>query len=364
MIRRKYIGQQTQDDFVYPNNDVPLYDVEITHDINNNCVSGSTTGVTIGTGSTANGLQISFDYTWVKNNAEPFFLDNGQMAILSVHILRPTDDYYKPWRLVHYVSTASTGSTTVSGTVSTTITSAEAGGQFTSGTYSFEIRFIGKRCVFPVSDCDVVYTAPVTPTPTATPTPTPTPATPTPTPTPTTVCGDCYSATTINITDTGYLKWNTCSGTTLYAFVSSTGTYAIPGCIEKDSILPGFPYADVANWSSITYSGDCADPCVTPTPTPTPGTPTPTPTPGGLFALTGCGRSNTNEGGACSDASANNRTFYSTCDLANFGIGCYVYEDAAGTVPVAYTYIYIGNLGNYDTDGLTGYVTDLSSNQC
>jgi len=361
MIRRKYIGQQTQNDFVYPNNDAPLYDVEITHDINNNCVSGSTTGVTIGTGSTANGLEISFNYTWVKNNAEPFFLDNGQMAILSVHILRPTDDYYKPWRLVHYVSTASTGSTTVSGTVSTTITSTEAGGQFTSGTYSFEIRFIGKRCVFPISDCDVAYTAPGTPTPTPTPTPgTPTP-TPTPSPTPTGPCGDCYSATTLNITDTGYLKYTECDGDVIYVNVGSTGTYTINACIQNNSVLPGFPFADLANWSSITYSGDCADPCPTPTPTPTM---TVTPTPGGLFALTGCGRSNTNEGGACSDATSNNRTFYSDCDLANFGIGCTVYEDSGGTIPVAYTYIYIGNLGNYDTDGVTGFVTAVSANQC
>lgn len=29
MIRRKYIKEQIQDDFVYPNNDVPIYDYVI-----------------------------------------------------------------------------------------------------------------------------------------------------------------------------------------------------------------------------------------------------------------------------------------------------------------------------------------------
>lgn len=364
MIRKRYIAQQTQDDFVYPNNDAPLYDVDITHEINNNCVSGSTTGITISTGSTLNGLIVSFDYTWVRNGAEPFYLDNGQMAILSLHILTPSTDYFKPWRLVHYVSTASTGSTTVSGTVTTTITSTEAGSTFTSGNYSFEVRFIGKRCVFPVSDCDVSYLSPITPTPTPTPTATGATPTPTPTPTATSLCGDCYSATTLNITDTGYLKYTDCEGDQIYVNVSSTGTYTINDCIQNNSVLPGFPFADLANWSSITYTGTCATPCATPTPTPTPTAPTPTPTPGGLFALTGCGRSNTDEGGACSDASLNNRTFYSDCDLANFFPGCYLYEDSGGTIPVAYTYVYIGNLGNYDTDGSTGLVTQLSANQC
>ena len=43
---RKYIAQATYEDFVYPNNNVAVYDNEIVQDINGNEVTGSISGFT------------------------------------------------------------------------------------------------------------------------------------------------------------------------------------------------------------------------------------------------------------------------------------------------------------------------------
>ena len=40
-MSRKYISQVNNQNFVFPNNEVSEYDVEIIHDVNDNCVSGS-----------------------------------------------------------------------------------------------------------------------------------------------------------------------------------------------------------------------------------------------------------------------------------------------------------------------------------
>ena len=77
---RKYIGQRTSRNFVYPNNNLEEYDIEIVHDINNNSVSGTTTSITASSISST-GITFSFDYTWAQNSAEPFlftvFLHNS-----------------------------------------------------------------------------------------------------------------------------------------------------------------------------------------------------------------------------------------------------------------------------------------------
>ena len=64
------------------------------------------------------------------------------------------------------------------------------------------------------------------------------------------------SGITLNVTDTGYIKYNTSSGTT-YQFISSTGNYDIPDCADCTSVLPGFPYADVA----VFTISDCGNSC-------------------------------------------------------------------------------------------------------
>jgi hypothetical protein len=115
-------------------------------------------------------------------------------------------------------------------------------------------------CVSSFTPC-ISWTPLPTPTPSLTPglspTPTKTPglspsATRTPTPTPS--LRDCGELTELNITETGYIKYTLCNGTQEYKFISSTGTYTIVSCIQRGSVLPGFPFADTAVFT-ITFSG-------------------------------------------------------------------------------------------------------------
>jgi len=184
-MSKKYIRQVINQDFVYPNNEVYEYDIDIVHDINDNSVSGTCTNFSATT-FTASSIIVSFDWSWSKNNAEPFIASNGNLNLFSLHMMAEGQDYYKPFRLVDYEDTVSTGSTTASGTfTSVSITPSMMGlSNFLSGVYYFEVRFIGHRAIYPVC-LSLSLTIPTpTPTPTITPTMTVTP-TKTPTPTPT-----------------------------------------------------------------------------------------------------------------------------------------------------------------------------------
>jgi len=195
-MSRKYIRQQILQDFVYPNNDVAQYDVEIVQNINNNCVDGDINSFSATTVNST-GITFSLNASYILNGAEPFNLQSGQRSVLSVHMMGAGQSYFKPWRLVkNYTgSTASTGTTIVD---TFTVLPSQLGlASFTSGVYYFEFRFIGHKCVLPV--CYTLNLSAPTPTPTPTSTPTPTPSstptatptsTPTPTPTPTGGGGD------------------------------------------------------------------------------------------------------------------------------------------------------------------------------
>jgi hypothetical protein len=63
--------------------------------------------------------------------------------------------------------------------------------------------------------------------------------------------------TTLNITETGYIKYNLCNGTTTYVFVGSLGSYTITDCIQLGSVQPGIPYADLAVFTIITSGTPC-----------------------------------------------------------------------------------------------------------
>jgi len=184
---RKYIRQIINQNFVYPNNEVPEYDLEIVHDINDNSVSGTVTNFSAVT-ATSTGITFSYDYTWSKNSAEPFISNFGVINLVSLHIMTPSQSYYKPWRCINVASSTGTTITTASGTVNTGVITPEMLGVniFTTGTYYFEFRFIGHRAIYPIcAQLSISPTPVVTPTPTpVTPTPTPTPVTPTPTPLP------------------------------------------------------------------------------------------------------------------------------------------------------------------------------------
>ena len=187
----KYIQEYQNNNFIYPNNQPWEYGVEIIHDINNNSVSGTVSNFTaVLSGSNIN---VSFDYTWSKNGAEPFIADNGNLNVLSVHMMDNAKVYYKPWRMIGFVDSSNITITGKTGTFSTTVTPSQLGVTgFTIGTYYFEVRMIGKRAIFPICIEGNVVPPPSsspTPTPTNTMTPTPTqssgapPSSPTPTPT-------------------------------------------------------------------------------------------------------------------------------------------------------------------------------------
>lgn len=183
----KYIKQIINQDFVYANNEISEYDIELVHDINNQSVSGTVTSFSATTVSTT-GITLTFNYAWSKNGAEPFISNAGNINLVSVHMLAPNQNYYKPWRAVDLVSNVSTFLTTYSGTHTFTVTPSQLGiASFSNGLYYFEFRFIGHRAIYNILASLNITTVPTpTPTPTATIGPTPTPSpTVTPTPTPT-----------------------------------------------------------------------------------------------------------------------------------------------------------------------------------
>lgn len=185
-MSRKYIKQQIVQNFVYPNNEKDEYDVEIVHDINNNCVSGNVVTLSATTISST-GITLSYNFQWNANGAELFKMEDNNYSYVSLHMMAPNQVYMKPYRVVFNVesSTLYTSTTTFSGT--TVVTPSQLGlSSLPSGTYYYEVRFIGHRCLYPV--CGSISGVVPTPTPTVSPTPTPTPtpgptATPTPSPT-------------------------------------------------------------------------------------------------------------------------------------------------------------------------------------
>lgn len=271
---RKYIKQIDSKNFVYPNNTVPEYDVEIIHDINNNSVSGTVTNFSATT-VTYTGITIQFSYTWSLNGAEPFISQASEVNLFSVHAMEPSRTYFKPWRLIDFESSSNTALTSTGSTFSFTMLPSQfeiAG--FTNGTYVIDIRMIGHRSIFPICASFVVNTiTPPTPTPTPTPTVTPTNVTPTPTPTPSATPGgnDYTSGATLNVTDTGWIKYTTTTGST-YQFINTLGTVTLTACLDCATIFVGVPFADLADFTVTNCGSSCGSaPSPSPTPTPTSG---------------------------------------------------------------------------------------------
>lgn len=261
---RKYIINQKEEHFVYPNNTIDIYGLELIQTINSNMPYGSVSNFT-GTSLTYTGITISFDYTYNLNSGEYFYLqDDTTVSKFSVHMIEPSTTYFKPFRCVYN----QTG-TTSSGSVSFTVTPSQMGvSAFTNGTYYFDIRFLGAKSVYPIN-ASLIVSSIVGPTPTPTPTPTATPIVPTPTPTPTGGGGTYQSGATLNVTDPGWIKYTSQSlGPDQYVFISSTGTYTLTDCALCSSIIPGFPFADIANFT-ITNCGTSCGSSPTPTPAPT-----------------------------------------------------------------------------------------------
>ena len=181
-MSKKYIRQEIIQNFVYPNNEVSQYDIDIVQNINDNSVNGTVNSFGANVVN-ATGITINYNVTWNLNGAEPWIRNSNLLGIVSVHMLAPGQDYYKPWRMVSSLASNTTNLTTFTGTQITSFVPATVGlTTFTSGTYYFEVRFIGHLSIYPVC---VNLDLSLSPIPTPTPTVTPTPPGPTPTPTPT-----------------------------------------------------------------------------------------------------------------------------------------------------------------------------------
>ena len=265
-MSRKYIAQVDNQNFVYPNNNLAEYDQEIIHDLNENSVSGTVNSFSAS--FSGSDILINYNITWNKNNAEVYINNANLLNVWSIHMMAPNRLYFKPWRCVETYSSTGITATTITSTGSFTVTPSEMGlSSFVDGTYNFEVRLIGHRAIYPICvSLDILHPTPTpTPTPThSTPTPTPTIVitnTPTPTPTP----QNLYSGATLNVTDTGYIKYSDGAGGSTYKYIGSTGTYVLTDCTVCATIAPGIPFADVAAFT-IT---NCGNPCsVGPTPTP------------------------------------------------------------------------------------------------
>jgi hypothetical protein len=61
---------------------------------------------------------------------------------------------------------------------------------------------------------------------------------------------------TINVTDTGWIKYDTATETK-YQFFGSLGNQDIPDCADCTTIRTAFPFADLASWTVV----DCGNPC-------------------------------------------------------------------------------------------------------
>jgi hypothetical protein len=295
-MSKKYIPQVNNDNFVFPNNKLAEYDVEIIHELKEDSVNGVITGFSPLTfsGTPAN-IGVSFTYQWYLNNAEPFISNDGKLDILSVHMQSPDKKYYKPWICVGQVQDNNVNLTYKTDTFLVWVTPQMMGQtSFSSGTYFFEIRFIGHRAIFPVTVSAPLVLPTPTPTPTATPTgPTPTPGGPTPTPTPTaTPAGPCVC---VEISVTGAtggpepifasIEYNNCFGDLIAEMFATNGTryrcIDYTGGVIQVFSSNGLTY-DIASGFSCSLGTCPTDIVVTPTPTPTstglPPTATPTPT--------------------------------------------------------------------------------------
>lgn len=146
----RYIPQENNTNFVFPNNDTYEYDVDILHSLNENSVSGTVTSFSATT-KTTTGITIQYTWSWSRNNAEVYIAPSNNIHLVSVHALTNTQTYFKPWRLVDLRTSGTTGSSTYSATTSFSITPSQMGvASFSSGTYYFEVRFIGLKSIYPV----------------------------------------------------------------------------------------------------------------------------------------------------------------------------------------------------------------------
>lgn len=256
-MSKRYIPQTPNNDFVYPNNDKVEYDVEILHEINDNVVQGTISGVTLSYSGDL--LRLQYTYTYDRNGSIPFFRENGNQSILSVHMLAPGQEYFKPWRMIHSQSYAVSGDT-FSASISRIIDPSQFQlSSWPAGQYVFEFRFIGLKQNYVICETATLAAGP-TPTPTSTPTPTPTltpgPPTPTPTatpvtPTPTPTGSTIYTHGAVRATCADFCNTNYTIGT----LTSADNTYLALTLGDQIYGITGAGYIAYSNVSTDTVTG-------------------------------------------------------------------------------------------------------------
>ena len=148
-MSKKYIAQNDVHNFVYANNTLAQYDTEIIHDLKEDTVTGTVSNFNLSISS--GNLNVTFDYEWYLNSAEPFINNTGQLSVLSLHMTTPDKQYFKPWINVGYISDSNVNLTNKTGSASFSVSPSNAGvSAFVTGNYFFEVRFIGHRSIYPV----------------------------------------------------------------------------------------------------------------------------------------------------------------------------------------------------------------------
>ena len=146
---KKYISQIDNKNFLYPNNNLAEYDIEIIHDVNNNSVSGEIHNFYAV--KSGNNVLVTFNYTWYKNGAEPYIDSSNNLHLISLHMMDPNHLYFNPFRCVTGSTTTSLESTTYTSSVSVLVTPSMLGvSALPNGIYSFMVKFIGHRAIYPI----------------------------------------------------------------------------------------------------------------------------------------------------------------------------------------------------------------------
>jgi hypothetical protein len=251
---RKYIRDVENNNFIYPNNTQYELGQEIVQNLNEN--QQTWTISTFNTTVAGNNISLSYQIYVNLNNVEQFKTVSGTTGIYSIHMMAAGQTDFKPWRMVTYLVSSSPPQTGVT-IGSATITPASMGlTYFVNGNYYFEVRFIGQNTIYPFTITKTITGFPSPPTPTPTPSPTPT-ATPTITPTP--VPNIYTSGVTINVTDTGWLKYYTKADPATYTYYNATGlgSQVLPDCLSVASITFGYPFAELASWTVTSSGSSC-----------------------------------------------------------------------------------------------------------
>jgi hypothetical protein len=126
--------------------------------------------------------------------------------------------------------------------------------------------------ISPVGNCKTGTCPPPTTTSTSTTSTSTTSTSTTSTSTTTAAPAACVINTTINVTDTGWIRWTNCYGDVVDTFLSSLGTYTITQCIQSNTIRAAVPLADLADWNNVVWGTACTTTTSTTSTTTTPPT--------------------------------------------------------------------------------------------